>query len=207
MGSALLKDPERLESILETLVENLPLPITCKIRMLPDTESQNYIERTVDFVQRMAKTGIAAIAIHCRFTFEKPREPGHWEIFEHLVNKVDIPLIANGDFYTLDDVAKFRARVPQITSFLIARGAQSNPSVFRKDGSVPISGIIKEYVELAEMYDIHFSNAKYVLLQMEVPGREGIEFKNRLCRTKNYPDLRLDSFSTMFISRLRFCGT
>jgi tRNA-dihydrouridine synthase 2 len=196
MGSALLKEPERLESILETLVKNLPVPITCKIRMLPDTESQTYIERTVEFVQRMAKTGIAAIAIHCRFTFEKPREPGHWELFEHLINKVAIPLIANGDFYSLDDIAKFRAKVPKMTSFLIARGAQSNPSVFRKEGPLPIGDVIREYLDLAEKYHIHFSNAKYVLLQMEVPGQEGIDFKNRLCRTKNYPDLR---YSNLFI--------
>jgi len=36
MGAALLNNPENVEKILRTLVEGLSIPVTCKIRVLPE---------------------------------------------------------------------------------------------------------------------------------------------------------------------------
>ncbi|XP_040536951.2 tRNA-dihydrouridine(20) synthase [NAD(P)+]-like isoform X5 [Gallus gallus] len=58
MGAALLSDPDKIESILTTLVKGICKPVTCKIRILPS------VEDTVDLVKRIEKTGIAAIAVH-----------------------------------------------------------------------------------------------------------------------------------------------
>ena len=122
MGSALLEDPDRLESILQTLVSNLSIPVTCKIRLIPPlNSSQSFIESTVAFAKRMERTGIAAIAVHCRFTWEKPREKGHQEIFAELQKALNIPLIANGDFYSMQDIYNMQSNVP-IKEFMIARG-------------------------------------------------------------------------------------
>ncbi|OXB76109.1 UNVERIFIED_CONTAM: hypothetical protein H355_000208 [Colinus virginianus] len=58
MGAALLSDPDKIESILTTLVKGICKPVTCKIRILPS------VEDTVNLVKRIEKTGIAAIAVH-----------------------------------------------------------------------------------------------------------------------------------------------
>lgn len=42
MGAALLKNPRKIEEILQTLTSNLTIPVTCKIRVLPSV-SQNTI--------------------------------------------------------------------------------------------------------------------------------------------------------------------
>ena len=191
MGSALLQDPERLESILKGLVTKVPLPITCKIRLIPGTSDETFISRTIDFVKRMERTGISAIGVHCRFTHEKPRDPGHWEIFDQLSKIIKIPLIANGDFYSLDDITRIQQRLqnPSI-SFMLARGAQWNPSVFCKEGVKPIYDMIHEYIQIAEENEMNYKNAKYTVLQMEIPGKVGIRFKTGIAQTKNYDDLR-----------------
>ena len=36
MGAALLQKPDLIEAILRKLVENLSIPVTCKIRVLPN---------------------------------------------------------------------------------------------------------------------------------------------------------------------------
>ena len=36
MGAALLENPERIHDILTTLVRSVSIPVTCKIRILPD---------------------------------------------------------------------------------------------------------------------------------------------------------------------------
>ncbi|KAJ2766356.1 tRNA-dihydrouridine synthase 2, partial [Coemansia linderi] len=55
MGAALMSDPDRLCSILDILVKNIDLPITCKIRVFDD------VEKTLDLVRRVAATGVSAL--------------------------------------------------------------------------------------------------------------------------------------------------
>jgi len=42
------------------LVNNLSVPVTCKIRLL------NTYEETIELVKRIEATGVAAITVHCR---------------------------------------------------------------------------------------------------------------------------------------------
>lgn len=51
MGSALLENPELIRKILTNLVDNLNVPVTCKIRVLP----------SVCFVKSQIKTVIYSI--------------------------------------------------------------------------------------------------------------------------------------------------
>jgi tRNA-dihydrouridine synthase 2 len=108
MGAALLRTPDLSISILNALVTNCSVPITCKIRLLDPTESETHIERTLDLLKRLEGTGISAIAIHCRFTAQRPREAAHWDVFEQLASAIKIPIIANGDLWDMKDVQKFK---------------------------------------------------------------------------------------------------
>jgi tRNA-dihydrouridine synthase 2 len=176
MGSALLGDPERLESILKALVLNVPLPISCKIRLIPPSQDLTFLETT-------------ALTVHCRFTHEKPRDPGHWEIFDFISSKMKIPLIANGDLFTKHDIQRLQD-LNIVDSFMIARAAQWNPSVFRKEGLLPIEDVMLEYLNLAQRYDIHYKNTKYALIHMEVEGRDGISLRAALGGAKSMEDMK-----------------
>ncbi|KAI9344831.1 hypothetical protein DFJ73DRAFT_940987, partial [Zopfochytrium polystomum] len=159
MGAALLSDPDRLCAILTALVENVPLPITCKIRMLETTE------KTVDLVKRIEKTGVSAIGLHCRTRNMRPTDPGSWAIFEPIAGALSIPLIANGDIFDMEDVERLRAK-GVVSSFMMARGPQLNYSVFSKDGGISTDEAVIEYTKTAILYDMPFHNAKYTLSQM-----------------------------------------
>ncbi len=60
MGAALLSNPERVRSILTSLVSAVSLPVTCKIRLLPTAQA------TFDLVKVIESTGVAAVAVHGR---------------------------------------------------------------------------------------------------------------------------------------------
>jgi len=83
-------------------VDNCGLPVTCKIRIFPDRE------RTLKLVKMIEATGIKALAVHCRYRDERPREPGHWDRFKEIVDAVSIPVIANGDIMEYAHMAKIR---------------------------------------------------------------------------------------------------
>lgn len=67
------------------------------------------------------------------------------------------------------------------TSVMLARAAEWNCSIFRKDGMLPMDTVIKEYLKLAVDYDNSPSNSKYCIqnilreLQETPRGRKFLE--------------------------------
>lgn len=88
MGAALLKQPERAKAILSTLVQNLKIPVTCKIRVFES------IEDTIKLVKDLASTGIAAIAVHGRTRMERPQHLNRNNTIAAIAQALDIPVIA-----------------------------------------------------------------------------------------------------------------
>ncbi|NXL92282.1 DUS2L synthase, partial [Alectura lathami] len=175
MGAALLSDPDKIESILTTLVKGICKPVTCKIRILPS------VEDTVNLVKRIEKTGIAAIAVHGRKFFfllfsllerkkeERPQHPVHCDVIRAISEAVSIPVIANGGSHDFikeyADIETFQ-KATAASSVMIARAAMWNPSVFRKEGPFPLKEVMQDYIKYVLRYDNHYTNTKYCLCQM-----------------------------------------
>ncbi|XP_026168168.1 tRNA-dihydrouridine(20) synthase [NAD(P)+]-like [Mastacembelus armatus] len=163
MGAALLSDPEKIEAILRKLVTGVSVPVTCKIRILPS------MEETVRLVQRIEKTGIAALAVHGRFKEERPRHPVHCDYIKAVAQAVSIPVIANGGSLDLvkanADIEEFR-KATGASSVMLGRAAMWNASVFSSQGPIPVERVMEEYLRYAIRYDNHAFNTKYCLCQM-----------------------------------------
>lgn len=161
MGAALLRDPDRLVSILRSLVAGLPssLSVSAKIRLLPEKEA------SINLVRKVLDTGIKALTIHCRTPEERPRDAAHHEWLPEIVAMAKVPIIANGDVFDRDDLARIWKRTG-VSSVMIARGAQWNPSIFRSQGMLCPEVVTREYLQRAIQVDNQFSNTKYTVLQM-----------------------------------------
>jgi tRNA-dihydrouridine synthase 2 len=157
MGVALLYNIENATKILKTLVENLDIQVTCKIRIKPD------LEETIKTAKALEATGISAIAVHGRTRDERPGDPCHPDVIRQIAEAVKIPVIANGgskDIEKYSDIDKFR-KACGVSSVMIARAAQWNVSIFRKDGPLQMDDLIKEYLKLAIEFDNSATNTKY----------------------------------------------
>lgn len=167
-------------------------PVTCKIRLLDAKFGRTSIERTIELLKRIEATGVSAIGIHCRFVGDRPSVKAHWELLHQLSSSIQIPIIANGDFWNMEDIQKYRTKYSdQITSFMIARGAQENVSVFRREGLLESNYVMTEYVKLAILYESKFYNSKYCLGVMGYNADERIEFKRKLHGCKRMQDLAM----------------
>mgnify|MGYP002718809212 CR=1 FL=1 len=94
MGAALLSTPDLLLEILRKLLGNIPLPISCKIRLLPTQPD------TLTLVARILRTGIRNLTVHCRTRDMRPRERALWERLGEIValgQRRNVPVICNGD--------------------------------------------------------------------------------------------------------------
>lgn len=88
MGVALLEQTDKAYRILHTLVENLSIPVTCKIRIFETAEE------TLSVVNKLVSAGIKAIAIHGRTRNERPQHAVHHDIIRHVAERIPIPVIA-----------------------------------------------------------------------------------------------------------------
>jgi tRNA-dihydrouridine synthase 2 len=109
MGAALLSKPDLLCSILSALKEALPshMPVTAKIRLLPDPED------TRNLVRRIVDTGIRNLTVHCRTRDMRPHEKALIERLRDVVKCVestgkDVSVIENGDCLNVKDAERIR---------------------------------------------------------------------------------------------------
>lgn len=181
MGAALLKDRERLCSILKGLVQSMDKPVTCKIRLLDNMSD------TIDLVKSIEQTGVTALAVHARFIDQRSRDPAHLHYLEQIKSVVNIPLIANGDCFKYDDFETIR-NLYKCDAVMTARGALWNPSIFQPDPLPRADCALKliSYVERFCGFDI---NTKYIISKMyEHPTSNNPVFK-RVSQSKVHAEM------------------
>ncbi|KAL7679101.1 putative tRNA-dihydrouridine synthase, Zinc finger C2H2-type, aldolase-type TIM barrel [Plasmopara halstedii] len=159
MGAALLKNPEVACDIMKSLRRNLNIPVSCKIRLLSETQD------TIDLAKRLEHAGACAIGVHMRQVHERPRDKASWDRLAPIVSALSVPVLANGDVFAYEDMKKLRA-ISGVSSFLIARGALANASIFRENGRLPVDQVVREYLMAAAEVDNVFQNTKYNVMRM-----------------------------------------
>lgn len=122
-GAALLKDIDLASRIVETMCRVIKdKPITCKIRIGFDNNHIN----AVKFSKALENAGASAITIHSRTKTELYGGDGHPEVIKEVKDNVKIPIIANGNIWTVDD-AKDMLVNTGADAVALGRGVIGNP--------------------------------------------------------------------------------
>jgi len=179
MGSALLEKPEVVVDILTTLKRNLPVPVTAKIRLLPDPKD------TLQLVKTIESTGVSAIAVHGRTREMRKEVPARWEEIKAIVDhaNLSVPLIHNGDIFQHGDIQRARDATGA-SSVMIARGALWDVSIFQKERT-PIVDLVDEFLKLCVDHENIYQNAKYTSLSMLAQTHSKDERTHKITAAKN----------------------
>jgi len=125
-GAALMKTPELAERIIKSVVKSVTLPVTVKCRIGWKAASSNL----GDFVRMAVESGASGVTVHARTKEDGYSGKARWEALEGLQDICGkIPLIANGDIRSLEDIKKIHA-ISGCRGFMIGRGAVGKPWIF-----------------------------------------------------------------------------
>ena len=126
-GSAMMLDPERAFKVLKALVGAVSMPVTVKMRIGWDENRINVLE----MAKLAEEAGVKAVAIHGRTREQFYRDHANWRIIRKVKEHLNIPVIANGDIRTVDDLVKIR-EITGCEAVMVGRAAQGNPWIFRQ---------------------------------------------------------------------------
>lgn len=127
-GAILLREPERIRRIVSTVRQSLPenIPLTAKMRLGYEDGS-----RALECAQAIAQGGASALAVHARTKIEGYRPPAHWEQIAPIRQALSIPVIANGDVFSLADYLAIR-RTSGCQHVMLGRGSVITPDLARQ---------------------------------------------------------------------------
>jgi tRNA-dihydrouridine synthase B len=124
-GSAILKDPDLVYRMTRAACGATDKPLSVKIRLGWDHGTKNYLE----VGEAAQKGGAAWITLHGRTRSDTYADPVHGEAIKKLKQSLGIPVIGNGNLFSLDDV-EMMTRETQVDGVMVSRGALGNPWIF-----------------------------------------------------------------------------
>ncbi|MFO0938100.1 MAG: tRNA-dihydrouridine synthase family protein [Gemmataceae bacterium] len=127
-GATLLKFPQRIREIVSAIRSALPasIPVSAKMRLGWDS-----IEPVCENAAMAAEGGANWIVIHARTRMAGYQPPIFWRAIGEVRRQLSIPVVANGDIWTLDDFRRCREETGCI-HFMIGRGALADPRLARQ---------------------------------------------------------------------------
>jgi tRNA-dihydrouridine synthase C len=124
-GAALLEDPELLLEIVSAVRRAVPahLPVSAKMRLGFNDDS-----RAVECALAIEGGGATELVVHARTKADAYRPPAYWERIADIRAAVRIPVVANGEIWTVQDALRCR-EVSGCEMLMLGRGMVTDPGL------------------------------------------------------------------------------
>ncbi len=124
-GAALLQTPELIWKIVHEVRRAVPahLPVSAKMRL-----GFNDDRRAEENALAMADAGACELVIHGRTKADGYRPPAYWARIAEVKSVLSIPVVANGEIWTVDDAVRCRQE-SGCDALMLGRGMVTDPGL------------------------------------------------------------------------------
>lgn len=136
-GAALLDHPELLAAIVSAVRRAVPaqVPVSAKMRLGVTDPG-----RAVECGLALAESGACELVVHARTKLDGYRPPAHWEWVARIREAVAVPVVANGEIWSVADAQRCRD-ISGCTALMLGRGMVCNPGLAREVAAdAPLTG-------------------------------------------------------------------
>ena len=127
-GATLLQYPKRIREIVRAIRDALPaeVPVSAKLRLGWDS-----VDAIHENAAMAAEGGAAWLTIHARTRGQGYAPPVDWPLVGRVRENLGIPVVANGDIWTIEGFRRCRDETG-CRHFMLGRGALANPFLTRQ---------------------------------------------------------------------------
>lgn len=124
-GAALLQQPEHIATLVAAVRRAVPahVPVSAKMRL-----GFNDTTLALECAQAMQAGGACEIVVHARTKADGYRPPAYWEQIPAIRAAVSVPVVANGEIWTVEDAQRCRA-VSGCDALMLGRGMVADPGL------------------------------------------------------------------------------
>ena len=124
-GATLLKYPHRIQTIVSSVRSAVPIeqPVSAKLRL--GWDDAQAIHKNAEAA---ARGGASWITIHGRTKMQGYTPPAYWGPIGEVRRSLSIPVVANGEIWSLDDLKRCE-EVTGCRHFMLGRGALAEPGL------------------------------------------------------------------------------
>lgn len=173
-GSALLKNPETIGTVVRAMREATDIPVTVKIRKGWDESSINFLETA----RAAVESGAAAVTLHGRTRAQGYSGAADWGAIAALTKAVAVPVFGSGDVFSASAALAMLGQTG-CSGVMIARGAIGNPFIFADATALWTGGRAapRSAAQIAEVARAH------LLRSIRTLGEKTacIEFRKQFC--------------------------
>ncbi|KAI5206007.1 tRNA-dihydrouridine synthase [Aureobasidium subglaciale] len=136
IGCSMMGNPEKVAAMIKEAKQRIGAgkTVSCKIRIHPD------LSETVRFIKIVEAAGVDYITIHGRLRNQRSSTPPNFEAIKMLRTQTTLPVLANGDVYTLEDALRI-TKETGVDGVMAARGLLENPTLFAGYDKTPIEAV------------------------------------------------------------------
>lgn len=126
-GAVLLDEPELAHAIVAAVRRAVPghLPVSAKMRLGNRDHS-----RMLEAAQALVAGGAQELVVHGRTKLQGYRPPAFWDLIGRVREAVPVPVVANGEIWTVQDAQRCRAE-SGCTDLMLGRGMVADPGLAR----------------------------------------------------------------------------
>lgn len=166
-GAVLLDEPELIHAIAAAVRKVVPTTLRCSAKMRLGVADK---VRAVECAQALADAGMDLLVVHARTKLEGYRPPAHWEWVGRIADAVRIPVVANGEVWTVDDWMRCRSE-SGVSDVMLGRGAVADPFLARRIRDGEAGHPDPRWPELADLIGRFWHRVQSRVASRHAPGR------------------------------------